>query len=172
MASYYELLQVPVDASDEAIRSSTQWARQAVAHDPDRERRLAAIDEAYETLREPTLRRVYDDQLAAGTAPSIAGNGVVLVAADAPLPLAGSLCSICGLTPATDFVVLRAMSWWSWRPPGDDRSYCRDHGRAEVAEANRYNLTAGWWRLPVNLIFAAINLNSLRRFSSLDPPSP
>ena len=75
-----------------------------------------------------------------------------------------------GLTPTADFVVLRAVSWWSWREPGDERSYCRDHGRAEVAAANRYNLTAGWWRLPVNLIFAAINLNSLRRFSSLEPP--
>lgn len=170
MASYYELLQVPVDASDESIRSSAQWARQAVAHDPDRERRLAAIDEAFETLREPTLRRVYDEKLSAGTASSIAANGVVLVAADAPLPIAGSNCSVCGLGPTADFVVLRAVSWWSWREPGNDRSYCRDHGRAEVAAANRYNLTAGWWRLPINLIFAAINLNSLRRFSSLDPP--
>lgn len=170
MASYYELLQVSVDASDEAIRASAQWARQAVAHDPDRERRLAAIDEAYETLQEPTLRRVYDEKLAAGTAPPIASNGVVLVAADAPLPLLGRNCSVCGLGPTADFVVLRAVSWWSWREPGDDRSYCRDHGRAEIAAANRYNLTAGWWRVPVNLIFAAINLNSLRRFSALEPP--
>jgi curved DNA-binding protein CbpA len=172
VTSYYDVLQLPPEPSDEAIKRSARWARQAVAHDPDRQRRLAAIDEAYETLRNPTRRRTYDAELAAGTAPSVAGNGVPLVAADAPLPTADRGCWVCGASPARNFRVVRLTGPLHWRQLNEDRrSYCNEHGCCEVANANRFNLTVGWLGVPVNLLFTFVNLYSWRRYRSLGSPS-
>ena len=172
MASYYELLQVPADASAEAIDKSARWARQAVAHDPDRQRRLAAIDEAYETLRDPARRQEYDGKLADGSVPTVAANGVALIAADAPLQAGERGCSVCGAMPTASYAVVRLAGPLVWRQLNGERlPYCRAHGLRAVADANRFNLTWGWLGVPVNLAFTSVNLYSRRRYSSLAPPS-
>ena len=178
MASYYELLQVPVDASDEAIKRSARWARKAVTHDPDRERRLAAIDEAYATLSYPSLRRTYDGRLAAGTAPDEARNGVPLIAADQPLPLKRRGCAACGAIPARNFPPVRITGLVVWLTLQIDRRgtvrHCRDHGRRRTLAAMRHNLVFGWWgilALPANIMAIAYDLIVLLRYSQLGEPT-
>jgi curved DNA-binding protein CbpA len=70
--TYYQLLDVEHDATDEEIRSAVTrqrriWVRRQSSPDPDRralaERRVRDIDAAETTLLDPTARQAYDDLL-------------------------------------------------------------------------------------------------------------
>lgn len=68
--NFYEVLGIPIEASDEAIRRS--WRISVRRHHPDRYpmtdplaveaagRRVSLINEAYATLSDPERRRYYD----------------------------------------------------------------------------------------------------------------
>ena len=73
-ADHYKTLGVPRDASAEVIKAA--YRKVALAHHPDRTRRLAAkeqersqrlferVNNAFEVLGDPTQRRQYDFELA------------------------------------------------------------------------------------------------------------
>jgi curved DNA-binding protein CbpA len=68
--NFYEILGIPIEASDEAIRRS--WRISVRKHHPDRYpmtdseaveaagKRVSVINEAYATLSDPERRRYYD----------------------------------------------------------------------------------------------------------------
>ncbi|HEX2273564.1 MAG TPA: J domain-containing protein [Acidimicrobiales bacterium] len=84
MASYYELLDVPVDASHEEIRRA--YHRQARRHHPDAHsgsgteiveeahRRMEAINAAWAVLGDPARRRAYDAEIGLRPMPSPAAR--------------------------------------------------------------------------------------------------
>ncbi len=108
MPSYYEVLQLKPASSGDEVDASYRWACKAVAGKPDDALRRAAIDEAYETLRDPERRRTYDVELEAGTAPTTARNGVPLVSADEAVGAVFGGCHECGAVPAGDYPIVRA----------------------------------------------------------------
>ncbi|KAJ1451935.1 DnaJ domain-containing protein [Pelagophyceae sp. CCMP2097] len=69
--THYEVLEAPIDASDEALRRN--YKRLSVAKHPDRNRGHGAHDEfcrlqeAWEALREPQARAEYDRTLPSNT---------------------------------------------------------------------------------------------------------
>jgi hypothetical protein len=82
MASHYELLDVPVDASHEEIRRA--YHRQARRHHPDAHsasgqeivaeahRRMEAVNAAWAVLGDPARRRAYDAEIGLRPLPSAA----------------------------------------------------------------------------------------------------
>ncbi|GGG82797.1 J domain-containing protein [Paenibacillus radicis (ex Gao et al. 2016)] len=72
MATYYDLLEIPRQATPDQIKQA--YRKLAKRHHPDAnggsreaEKRFKEVQEAYETLGDPGKRSAYDEQLSAGT---------------------------------------------------------------------------------------------------------
>ncbi len=148
-ATYYEILRVAANASQDDIAAAYRRLARAVHPDrnpsPDAHRQMQVLNEAYNTLRHAERRRRYDDLLAAPARP--AG------AAPRPQPRPGAAQS--GARPAS------GGAWLSFQKRvGDDILFTIGHADnmpALLAElqrrippaARRYDIAQNLWRIHV-----------------------
>lgn len=172
--SHYDTLGVSAEASAEAIRVA--YVALAKRFHPDQHpgatgreaarlrHAMAAVNEAYATLRDRERRAAYDRELAR----CVAGVGV-------ERPSRPDECVLCGASPALDVHLAQVHAWVLGATVHTlEAPLCRSCGQSLGRAKQNRTLWAGWWGVLSffrNLLVVVRNAWHLQRLWRLPVPS-
>ncbi|HZQ87368.1 MAG TPA: J domain-containing protein [Acidimicrobiales bacterium] len=186
MQTLYEVLGVSSGATDEEIHHAYKVKAQLLHPDhhsgaPDEVVKLAqeemtALNQAYQTLRDPHERRQYDASLQTPSAQDSAHHSRATTRRHTVRQPGVGECRFCGSTPVAD-VVLKAQtgkvifrSLYTVHAP-----LCRDCALATGRSMTNRTLWLGWWGAISALttpFYVGKNLIEMHKAKRLEAPSP